>query len=53
MKIIKTYKDEENWFETTKEEMVMRTKDIYPNPLQIFKDMGSIQSNSAIWKLKK
>jgi len=52
MKIIKTYKDKENWFETTKEEMIKRTEDIYLNPLQVFKDIGKIESNWAIWKLK-
>jgi hypothetical protein len=53
MKIIKTFKDKENWFETTEEEMVAKTQDIYPDPTQVIKDVGTIQSVWAIWKLQK
>tara|TARA_R110002050_G_scaffold89541_4_gene188529 strand:+ start:311 stop:472 length:162 start_codon:yes stop_codon:yes gene_type:complete len=53
MIIIKTYKDKENWFETTKEEMIAKTHDIYSEPLQALKDLGTIQSSWAIWKLKQ
>jgi hypothetical protein len=53
MKIIKTFKDKENWFETTEEEMVAKTKSIYTNPIQLIKDNGIIQSAWAIWKLEK
>ncbi len=52
MKIIKTFKDKENWFETTEEEMIAKTQDIYPDPIQAIKDNGTIQSNWAYWKLK-
>ena len=53
MIIIKTYKDQENWFETSKEEMIAKTHDIYPKPLQALKDLGTIESSWAIWKLKQ
>ncbi len=53
MKIIKTFKDKENWFETTEEELVAKTHDIYPNPMQVLKDVGIIQSMWAIWKLEE
>ena len=53
MKIIKTFKDKENWFETTEEEMVAKTKSIYTNPIQLIKEGETIQSAWAIWKLQK
>ena len=52
MKIIKTFKDKEKWFETTKEEMVAKTQNIYADPLQEIEDNGTIQSVWAIWKLE-
>tara|TARA_R100000963_G_C4537738_1_gene36274 strand:+ start:262 stop:468 length:207 start_codon:yes stop_codon:yes gene_type:complete len=52
MKIFKTFKDKENWFETTEEEMVAKTQNIYPDPIQVIKDNGTIQNSWAIWKLK-
>jgi hypothetical protein len=51
MKIFKTFKDKENWFETTEEEMVAKTQNIYPDPIQVIKDNGTIQNNWSIWKL--
>mgnify|MGYP000464621475 CR=1 FL=1 len=51
--IIKTFKDKENWFETTEEEMVAKTKSIYTNPIQLIKEGETIQSAWAIWKLQK
>ncbi len=52
MKIIKTFKNEENWFETTEAEMIEKTQGIYDDPLQALKDNGSIQNVFAIWKIK-
>lgn len=53
MKIFKTFKDKENWFETTEEEMVAKTQNIYPDPIQVIKDNGTIQNNWSIWKLEQ
>ena len=53
MKIIKTFKDKENWFETTQEEMIAKTQSIYPNPIQSLKDLGTIHTIWATYKLKK
>ena len=52
MKIIKTFKKEENWFETTEAEMIEKTQGIYDDPLQVLKYNGSIQNVFAIWKIK-
>ena len=32
--------------------MVAKTQNIYPDPIQVIKDNGTIQNVWAIWKLK-
>jgi len=55
MKIYKTYKDKEDWFETTISEMIERVEGsgayAKGTSVNILKEIGTIQTPFAIWKL--
>lgn len=55
MKVYKTYKDKEDWFETTIDEMIERVEGsgayAKGTSVNILKEIGTIQTPFAIWKL--
>ena len=57
MKIYKTYADQEEWFETTEEEMIDRVEGsgayAKGTALQALKDFGSIRTPFAFYSLSK
>jgi hypothetical protein len=56
MKIYKTYKDKEKWFEITDEEFKKNFKDWDfedRTALQFLKVVGTLQTNWAVYSIKK